>query len=56
MLQTSKSIDVCCSVLYDFFVIFSDFQWHDFGFLAKINYQDVGKEWKNSKILAGNSK
>ena len=47
-------------------IFFSEFQWHDLGFLGKvliflgflgkINCQDLGKKSKNPKILATNEK
>ena len=47
-------------------IFFSDFRWHDLGFLGKIliflgilgkiNCQDLGKKSKKSKILATNEK
>ena len=47
-------------------IFFSDFDWHDLGFLGKIliflgflgkiNCQDLGKKSKKSKILARNEK
>ena len=47
-------------------IFFSEFHWHDLGFLGKIliflgflgkiNCQDLGKKYKKSKILATNEK
>ena len=63
---TRKTLITQFLVIKTTVIFFSEFHWHDLGFLGKIlifleflgkvNCQDLGKKFKKSKILARNSR